>query len=902
MNNWIQTYRKNTKDILYSLLIIGIAGLLSWVNYTPGTFLTGWDTLHPEFNFSLSFQRMLNGVWRTDQGLGAVAIQSHMADLPRVFLLWIASWVTPLNVQRYLTFFAALITGPLGAYVLTSKILSKHYKNFHFSAFFTGMVYLFNLATVQHFAVPLEMFAVHYALVPWLFLLTIHLFEHPTRRLWIAFSIITLLAAPQAHTATLFYAYVGILTTFLISYVLLHLSDWKSVCKRGMTIALLTLSLNAFWMLPNVYAVVTQGEAVRNSKVNQLFSEEAFRKNQQYGTWKDVLILKNFLYNWRLIDPETLTESNVLAPWIEQLKHPVTQAYLWLLPSLTIIGILIAIRQKNTTLLAFIPGLILSYLVIANNQWPTKHLLETIRDQFPLIREALRFPFTKFSILFLVSSVPFIGIATAWFFDHIRERFARLLLFGMLLMLPLISFRPAFTGNLINPAMRIAIPSYYFNVFDWFTKQDLEGRVAILPAHSFWNWTNYRWGYQGAGFLQFGIPQPILDRDYDRWNPANENYYWELSRAIYTKNVVDLNAVFSKYNVSYILLDTSIISRENDRALYLNELTAMLLELPEYRLEKIFGTISIYIKKTATPNLILTQDLPHISPAYVWNDNDMAYKQFKNYVINNQSANNTITYPFRSLFTKRDNQYEFFIEENETQIRLLPSDTRLSMHNITIEKSKSLAYAFDTTITNTTFAAPTLPLSQGYLLAITYRTQNNPGLVLTVRNNTAKHIELQTILPKFSEWKTAYFVLPPLASDGTGYTIYLSTMKRSAVKAVQFYILPYQALIEQSVFQKEKKPSQSTILIQYQAFHPGWKAFVLPGHGNRIIYDLPFLFGIELQNHVLINNWANGWEIPKNILPESVVVPYFMPQLLEWAGFAILFLTFIYLRTSTYEN
>lgn len=914
MNNWLQTYRKNIKDILYSLLILCIAGVLSWANYTPGAFLTGWDTLHPEFNFSLAFQRMLNGVWRTDQGLGAVAIQSHMADLPRVILLWIASWVTPLNVQRYLTFFTALFVGPLGAYALTSNMLSKQYKNYHFPAFFAGMAYLFNLATVQHFAVPLEMFAIHYALVPWLVLLTTQLLEHPTRKRWVTFGIITLLAAPQAHTATLFYAYFGMLFLFTSTYTLLH----RIPMQRILGIITITLSLNAFWMLPNIYAVVTQGEVVRNSKVNQLFSEEAFRKNQQYGTWKDVLILKNFLYNWRLINPETLTESEVLEPWIEQLKYPITQAYLWLLPLLTIIGLLIAIRLKNMTLIAYAPGLVLSYLVIANNQWPTKHLLESIRDLFPLIGEALRFPFTKFSILLLASSVPFIGIAIAWFIDHIRERVARLLLYGALLVLPLVAFQPAFTGNLINPAMRLAIPSYYFNVFDWFKSQNPTGRVAILPAHSFWNWTNYRWGYQGAGFLQFGIPQPILDRDYDRWNPENENYYWELSRAIYTKEATELESVLSKYNVSYVLLDTSIISRENSRALYIDELTSMLSELPEYRLKKTFGTVSIYVKQNFTPDLTLVENLPEVSPAYVWNDNDIAYKQFRNYVVSDQNTNNTITYPYRSLFTKRTNDHSFLIDEIETQIAIRPSDMTLAEYSVTLDKTDSLAFAFNLstksfqncgdTRTCLTLTAPTTPLSQGYFLAITYRTRDNSRLGLAILNDTAKHVEMQKKIPESPEWKKMYFVLPPLAQDGIGYTLYFSNenglndVAANTIKEVFLYKLPYQEMVEQSVLSDQQNESPTQFLIQHQTYHSGWKAYVLPNNSNRIAYDLPFLFGKEVQNHVLINNWANGWQIPKNIALGSTIVPYFMPQSLEWAGFVLLFLTFIYLGASTYEN
>ena len=81
------------KKNLLALLIVLITSFLCWQNYVPNTWLSGWDTLHPEFDFPLNFQRVINGVWREEQGLGAVAGHSHMADLPRIILLYLLSFV-----------------------------------------------------------------------------------------------------------------------------------------------------------------------------------------------------------------------------------------------------------------------------------------------------------------------------------------------------------------------------------------------------------------------------------------------------------------------------------------------------------------------------------------------------------------------------------------------------------------------------------------------------------------------------------------------------------------------------------------------------------------------------------------------------------------------------------------
>ncbi|MEK6847158.1 MAG: hypothetical protein AABY16_03260, partial [Nanoarchaeota archaeon] len=90
----------NRGRFLFPFLLVLITILISFLNYTPGTFLTGWDTLHPEFNFAQQFSNILFGVFRTDQGLGAISAHSHMAELPRIILLWLFSFIFPLSFLR----------------------------------------------------------------------------------------------------------------------------------------------------------------------------------------------------------------------------------------------------------------------------------------------------------------------------------------------------------------------------------------------------------------------------------------------------------------------------------------------------------------------------------------------------------------------------------------------------------------------------------------------------------------------------------------------------------------------------------------------------------------------------------------------------------------------------------
>ena len=171
---------------IFPTLIILITGFLALRNYEPGTYLSGWDTLHPEFNLPFYVKRIVFGAWQEHQGVGAAASQAHAAELPRILLVFILTKILPLSDVRYAFFFLSLSLGALGVYFLSKYLLARDNNRFVLpAAFLASIFYVFNLTTVQQFYVPLEMFAVHFAALPWLFFLAIkYLRENTKKILW----------------------------------------------------------------------------------------------------------------------------------------------------------------------------------------------------------------------------------------------------------------------------------------------------------------------------------------------------------------------------------------------------------------------------------------------------------------------------------------------------------------------------------------------------------------------------------------------------------------------------------------------------------------------------------------------------------------------------------------------
>ncbi|MEK7165907.1 MAG: hypothetical protein AAB874_03835, partial [Patescibacteria group bacterium] len=91
-----------------------------------------------------------------------------------------------------------------------------------------------------------------------------------------------------------------------------------------------------------------------------------------------------------------------------------------------------------------------------------------------------------------------------------------------------------------------------------------------------------------------------------------------------------------------------------------------------------------------------------------------------------------------------------------------------------------------------------------------------------------------------------------------------------------------------------------------QAYHPGWWAYQSPSCKlldvscklrTTLAKLFPYIFGERLKDHVLVNNWSNGWTIKPTTynLPPTTIYIFFWPQLLEFLGFTLLPIPFLFI-------
>lgn len=985
----------------WPLLVIVVLEMTLFVaNFRSGTYLVGWDNLYPELNLSANFDRNVFAVWQEYRGVGLLDGMAHAANLPHTLFIWLLDFFLPTNLLRYLFVHLMHLLGGLGMYSLLKNAILKNKQSRRPISLVGALFYLFNLTTIQIFYAPLEVFLVHFAFLPWLIYTLLNYSRKPSLKSLVPFILFSILSLPQGFVPQVFIVYL-----LLVSLILLveFLRERKQALVKIGVIILTIFCINAFWGLPYIYSAFNSSGVIREAKINQMSSGDVFLKNKARGTLEDVLLLKGFMLDVMEFDEKKY--SYIMQPWrmhINSFLFSLTSSLFLVLALLGLGRILL----KQKPFYPFAVTFVLSGIILGSNIWGIESLNTFIRTQFPIFGEAFRFSFTKFGVLFAFCYTILFSIGISFFVRNLTKIYPNLLGSTFLLIASfslLIYAYPVLDGKFLFDKLRLSVPADYFQTIEFFKSQNSSERIAIFPQATFWSWRYRDWEYRGSDFFWYGIEQPTLDRAFDPWSRQNENYYWEMSYAVYSGNTGLLEKVLEKYHVNWIIVDGHVTNPMSPKALYFDELAELVVSSPKIKFAQKFGEIKVYRVDLEAPvnnYVFLAQNLPSVSPTYKWNNYDRAFIENNHYL---SGIENSIYYPFRSVFTgKEQRELEFEIEEKENMFifrkhfdvpenqyisvpstdpkkyvwidpnnlshqKFLSPDIVLNSKFIEVYIPKINGYlsswispaeavpqteecqgsgkgkvenqivengdkkllrliSIDTNNCSATFWLPNVPHNLGYIMTIEGRNIQGKKLVFWLENQNSRKpdIEIHLLNGKLS---TSYIVQPPMEDDGVGYTLHFDNLSIGNEKTINdlgkitINPLPYEFLTNLSLrpINQESKPvvyyeveaehpnpslyivdtqyairnTEDEILVLSQAYHQGWKAYVITQNAKRktqmLSLFVPFL-GKELKEHVLVNNWANGWILDSRYpIHETKIVLIFLPQYLQYLGFFLLF-------------
>jgi hypothetical protein len=544
--------------------------LLAVVNYQPNTWLTGWDNIHPEFNFQINLERHLTASWQEYQGTGLPAAMGHAADVPRLIVLALLDVFLPTNMVRYSFMFLLLFFGSVGFYQLSrwlitnsKRVISPEKINLY--SFLGALFFIFNLGTLQQFYTPISMFPTQWAFFPWLFLFLFRALKSGGKKNYTIFFFLSFFAAPMAYTPTLYVVYavaIAIICLISIAQNLKNRALLSGMIRKVAILFVLTIAANGFWLFSflNFYSANGAGTVI-DSQMNQMFSLDSYAQNRAGGGLENVTLLKGFWFLNEDYFEETDTFEPLMRDWTGHVELLPVKLIGYAFFGLVLVGLVYSYRIKlpNRSALAILFGLAL--FILLNSNPPFGFLFDFLRENSSVFSEALRFPFTKLSSLATLLYAIFFTIGLL-VLDSIPQKlikmgFSWLIALTVVFALGLFNL-PSFSGQFISPGVKQNIPDAYFQVFEFFENQPREARIANIPQDRFWAWYHYEWGYRGSGFIWYGVRQPVLDRAFDVWSSENEDYYNQISQAIYTEDYQLVEEILAKYQVGWLVYDDSM--------------------------------------------------------------------------------------------------------------------------------------------------------------------------------------------------------------------------------------------------------------------------------------------------------------------------------------------------------
>ena len=693
---WIFKKIVNAKN-LPLLLFHAIFSYIAFVNFPAGKFFIGWDALSPEFNLSLNFQRSIFASWQENYGLGALTGHGFATQLPHTMIISLLSFLLPLWSIRPVFIFLCLYLGGLGMYFFTRLLLYKitfeeYQRKFlittEYICLLTALLYITSLATVQMFYLPLEAFIVHFAALPWLFWIIIRLVGKTDKINVVLFFVINFFSSIQGFIPSLFVVYVISLVLFAFVYILINRFSFI-VIKKSVLVLLLTVLINSYWLLPFSYYQLSHGNITQIAYNNLMSTEDFILKNKKFGNLESVALMKGYSFDMQELG------GYVFQPWVEHYDKPGTKFIGYSLFIFVLISALTSLVLIRHVLIKIATVIFIFFLTSLATDFPLfsyfSRLMQTLS---PSYYQAFRTAFTKFALGYSFLFSLFFGlglyILLGYFYRLLKHKLISLFVFlGLLSLLVYYAF-PIYKGNLLYNKLQVDIPKAYFEVIDFFKNQK-DGRVADFPVGCSEGWFAYNWGYFGSGFYWYGIKQPILARTFDVWNSSGENYYWEISNAIYSGRFTEVKKILDKYNVKWIIYDQNLLHCRNSKALIGNdEFLDYILSSSDYKLLSDFRSennlpVLIFELADYTKNkyILINTNLHSVNPKYSWNNYDAGYLENGEYITVNSeqitdnkkevntnyqllTTNNQIYYPFRSLFTgRKQEELEFRIEDSE---------------------------------------------------------------------------------------------------------------------------------------------------------------------------------------------------------------------------------------------
>lgn len=691
---------KILKKYYPELFLFGVVALLFAKNYVPGTYLIGWDSLQTEFYPWLAVKRAFLSVWEEYQSFGLPTGMAHAADLIRALFVFLLSFVVERSLVRYIFHHLMLLIGGMGAYNL--------FKHFGFNskksvfALLGAVFYILNLGTSQMFGVPFEPFSVFFASLPWEILSLLNYIEDKDnlKKKLFLLVLVNILATPQAYQQSIFLVYMLVICLIVLGVVVKEVINGRkeiacNYMKKFLSAVLIIFVINSFWIFPQVYTLRSSANLTKQAKINQLATDTVINRNVEKGRIQYLARFENFYYDLKDTNGNFLFSS-----WRNHFSNRLTFILSYIPFAFVVIGLIFGKKKYNYSVIGMF---LFTSLIFLSGTPPLSTIGECLRE-ISILGQIFRSPFTKFIFPHVLISSYLFAFGLEFLYSKtlgllLKNRFLTTLYVASAFVLVFHISYPAFEGGMFLPQMKLRVPDQYIQLMEYFRNEDKNTRIALLPDYTFWGWFQHNWGYDGSGFLWYGVEQPIISRTFDVWSKESESYFWEIKRSIESQDFEGFKKILDKYDIDYLVIDYSLNPVTSvESGLQYDQISEIIRNSPDIHIVKSFQNIDVFKRPNETDKFFLTSSsLPNVGLGYELTDQDSAYNDIGTY-ITSLSSGYDFVYPFIDLMTKTDRfdrQWEIYEGDDSFTVSASVKGLNLSNYFIAGDNASLEAEIFD---------------------------------------------------------------------------------------------------------------------------------------------------------------------------------------------------------------
>jgi hypothetical protein len=596
-------------------LLLGILFAVVCINFRPGYFILGNDNYSPELNPGLTVSRSLEDpAWRSYRVFGNPS-DSEQADLFRAFTFGLLETFFPkwLVSQGYVFF--ALVTGSLSMAFLAGQLIHwvRENRMRQTLMFFSGFSYFANMVTSWMFNSPLMVFLAGYAFLPLLLWRLAVVFRHPTGLNYLLLFIAVIVHTTSSMVPTTFIVESGIILFFIV-YLSMDFRHQLGKRRTGLVAAMSAVVIfgsQLFWILPFVQFVQSNAVALRETYINRSLTPQLVEDEATHNITSNTVRL---FFSWMDIRND---DGTYQFPHYPRYLARDVAGLGYLLPALALAGYLFAFskRARHTVMLStlFFAGLIL----INGINPPFGSVFSFFQEHIPLFKQVFRWQSSKLYPLLTIPYAVFAGMGAVFFTalaeyavrsQKKRVRSIAAILPGILISIGFIWFvLPYFTGGLINPENYVRVPGEYFELSKYLKKNDPDSRIMLVPAANTLYFRTHTWGFYGSSFLNYLIPNPIVEKALTTGSFENEDGMRVLENAYHSEDPSVFANALRYYRTPLVLFDRSTTRRHNGHSYSEDTARRSVFENPH--LEPIWenGALTLYrlsgdmITEIATP-------------------------------------------------------------------------------------------------------------------------------------------------------------------------------------------------------------------------------------------------------------------------------------------------------------